>query len=187
MIPLRDVIPSRRAPWLTLALIAVSVSVFYATGHGWIATIASLVALWIFGDNVEDQLGRPRFLAIFALGGAAATGVAWWLVGEPALWSLALTGAIAGIAGAYLLLFPTSRVHILVAVPFYVDLVEAPALLLAAIWLFLQAVVSDPVFFLATMAGALVGAAAALALRPARDEYWTTVYDARREKRARAQ
>lgn len=189
MIPLRDVIPSRRAPWLTLALIAASLVVLFAAGHGWIATIANLVALWIFGDNVEDQLGRPKFAFIFVLGAAVAAALFLWLTTGPPPWPVMVTGGIAGVTGAYLLIFPTSRVHMLVVVPFRLDLIEIPALLIASIWLFVQALTSEPAWFLTTMGGAIVGAAAALVLRPARDEYWTaTAYGGEpRGKQARVQ
>ena len=135
MIPVRDVIPSRRAPVVTVALIGANLAVFLALpAHGlaagrsglavavaallyhptWPHLALGLLMLWIFGENVEDRLGRARFAGLYAV--SAAVGFTARALVLPGLASGA-AGAVAGVVGAYLVLFPHSRVLLLVPLP----------------------------------------------------------------------
>ena len=92
------------------------------------------LALWIFGDNVEDQLGHLRFLASYFVAGAAAAFAVGWAAPASFVPMLAASGAVAGVIGAYFVLFPRSRVLVLVPSRSLVDAVELPALVVAALW-----------------------------------------------------
>jgi membrane associated rhomboid family serine protease len=94
--------------------------------------------LWIFGDNVEDQLGHGRFLALYFLSGYAAWAAAMWATPASAVPLLGAGGAIAGLMGAYFVMFPRSRVLVLVPARSVLDTFELPAILLAAGWFALQ-------------------------------------------------
>ena len=109
--------------------------------HGsWAHIIGNMLFLWIFGNNVEDALGRIRFLGFYLAAGVAATALQtlatlWFGTPEQAtIPSVGASGAIAGVLGAYLLLYPLARVVTLV----FVLLVEIPAMLFLVIWFFFQ-------------------------------------------------
>lgn len=180
MIPLKDDIPCRRTPFVTLALIAMGIGVFawqitgapsfrdsiYLLGlrpalllgddpllqarafaslftsmfaHGSFLHLGSnLLFLWIFGNNVEDVMGRGRFVAFYLLCGVAAAGAQ--IVSHPAsdIPMVGASGAIAGVLGAYFLLFPRARVLTLVPIFVFLRLVWLPAVFFLGIWFFFQ-------------------------------------------------
>jgi membrane associated rhomboid family serine protease len=107
--------------------------------HGGILHIAfNMLFLWIFGNNVEDSMGRGRFLLFYLLAGiVAAYAQALLDTGstEPAVGA---SGAIAGVLGGYLLLFPRARVLTVVFIIFFVTLIEIPAVIVLGIWFVLQ-------------------------------------------------
>ena len=92
------------------------------------------IVLWIFGDNVEDQLGHGRFLALYILSAYAGWAAALWTMPMSSAPLLGPGAAIAGIVGAYLAMFPHSRVLVLVPARSLLDAVELPAILVAAGW-----------------------------------------------------
>lgn len=157
MIPFRDVIPSRSAPIVTVGLIALNAGVFllgpaeflwrhpsmsFLLHDGWIHLICNLWALWLFGDNVESGLGHWRYLLLYLLTAAAAgVGQAW---AAPDSWVpfIGPGGAIAGVIGGYLLLYPGSRILMIVPRLFSIDLVEVPAVAVAGLWLAAQLLLS---------------------------------------------
>ena len=143
MIPLRDVIPSRTAPVVTIALVAAN-AVTFAFLHP-LAVAANMLALWLFGGTVEDRMGRGRFLVFYLVCGATGAGSA--------------AAAVAGVIGAYVVLYPASRIVTLIPVPYLLRIVEVPAGVFAAAWLLAQAVSGgSPVWPLAS------GVAAGVAL-----------------------
>ena len=98
-----------------------------------------MLYLWIFGNNIEDRLGPVRFLGFYLLAGIAAT------VGAGPRWrpsvdvpNLGASGAIAGVLGAYLLLFPRARVLTAVIIFFFIELVRIPAVIVIGLWFVLQ-------------------------------------------------
>jgi len=105
---------------------------------GWMHIIWNMVYLWIFGDNVEDRLGHVGYL-IFYLGAGAAAGLLQVLFnpfsGVP---MVGASGAIAGVMGAYFVLYPQSRVLTAVFIIFFIDLVEIPAVFFLGIWFLMQ-------------------------------------------------
>jgi membrane associated rhomboid family serine protease len=103
--------------------------------HGdWGHLIGNLLYLWIFGDNVEDQMGRARFLTFYLLCGLLASATHIFVAPQSTIPSLGASGAIAGVLGAYLLLFPQRKVRVFQ----FGRIVEMPALLVIGFWGLLQ-------------------------------------------------
>jgi membrane associated rhomboid family serine protease len=222
MIPLRDVIPSRTTPGVTISLIGLNVVVylfqlmlsergqdafFIGFGlvpayfsllnvltamfvHGGFAHLAgNLLFLGIFGDNVEDRLGHGRFLTFYLICGFAAAIAQTALNPNSLVPMVGASGAIAGVMGAYLVLYPRSRV--LMLFPFPVFLFELPAIVFLVIWFvvqFLNGINQLPVFERNAISGGVafwahvIGFVAGLILvvfmkRPERTrvEWWDTI------------
>ena len=106
----------------------------------WLHIAGNLLCLWIFGDNVEDRFGHGRFLLFYLAAGAAAGLAETWLLPGALVPTVGASGAIAGVMGAYLALFPTSRVQVLIWLFVFVDIVEIPALFFLGFWLLMQMV-----------------------------------------------
>jgi membrane associated rhomboid family serine protease len=104
---------------------------------GWLHLIGNMWFLWIYGDNVEDILGKGRYLLLYLLCGAAA-GLAHVVTnfGSPVP-TIGASGAVAGVMGAYLLKFPHSRIVTLIPF-FYFFTVEIPAVVILLYWLLIQ-------------------------------------------------
>ena len=107
---------------------------------GWAHIGGNMLFLWIFGDNVEDRLGHLRYLAFYLLCGYAATYAHAVASPQSALPAIGASGAIAGVLGAYLFLYPRARVTTLLILGFWVDYVAIPAVYYLPIWFLLQVV-----------------------------------------------
>ncbi len=105
---------------------------------GWLHLIGNMWYLWIFGDNVEDRLGHSRFLVFYLLAGLGAgfihTGVNYYVE----IPSVGASGAIAGVLGAYLLLYPFARVTTLIPIFFFWQIIEVPAVVILGLWFVMQ-------------------------------------------------
>jgi membrane associated rhomboid family serine protease len=107
--------------------------------HGGILHIAfNMLFLWIFGNNVEDSMGRPRFLLFYLLAGVVAAYTQALINIDATEPAIGASGAIAGVLGGYLLLFPRARVLTVVFIIFFVTLLEIPAVIMLGIWFVLQ-------------------------------------------------
>ena len=171
MIPLRDIIPSRTTPFVTMGIIAVNALAFcfelslsppalqiflreygivpatfaWSTllssmflHGGWLHAIGNLWYLWIFGDNVEDRLGHGRYLVFYLLCGAMA-GLAQTLVNPGSYMpTIGASGAIAGVMGAYFVLYPHSRVLTLIPLFIFIEIIEIPAVFFLGFWFLMQ-------------------------------------------------
>jgi membrane associated rhomboid family serine protease len=169
MIPLRDIIPSRTTPVVTIALIAINVLVFlYELSLGravdaftlywglvpaafsWVTVLTSMflhggllhvagnmLYLWIFGDNVEDRMGHGRFLVFYLLCGVAAALAQTITAPDSVIPMVGASGAIAGVMGAYFVLYPKSRIVTLIPI-FFLQVIEVPAILFLGIWFLMQ-------------------------------------------------
>jgi membrane associated rhomboid family serine protease len=104
---------------------------------GWLHLAGNMLFLWIFGNNVEDRLGQLTFIALYVLGGLAATVLQLAFDPNSAVPSVGASGAIASILGAYLVLFPYARIHTLV-IFFFISFVELPAVFVLGAWFVLQ-------------------------------------------------
>jgi membrane associated rhomboid family serine protease len=123
----RDLPPT----WLTL------LTAMFMHG-GLLHIIGNMLFLWIFGNNVEDSMGRPRFVAFYLLGGIAAT-MAQVLVGpNAAVPTIGASGAVAAVLGGYILLYPRARVVTLIFIIFFVTVLELPAYLVLGLWFLIQ-------------------------------------------------
>ncbi len=108
--------------------------------HGSILHLGgNMLFLWIFGNNVEDSMGPLKFIGFYLLGGIAA--LALQIVVEPnaAIPTIGASGAVAGVLGGYILLFPRARVVTLIFIVFFFTILELPAMLILGFW-FLQQV-----------------------------------------------
>lgn len=183
MIPLRDNIPSSRAPVVTVGLIIANILVYlnqmrlppraavqfiylygltpleissgdlliphpvplYATlftsmfVHGGLFHLGgNMLYLWIFGDNVEDRIGRLKFLAFYLLSGLAGAAAQIWADPVSKIPMVGASGAISGVLGAYLFLFPHARVLTLIPLGFFYRVAEIPALIVLGFWIIVQ-------------------------------------------------
>jgi membrane associated rhomboid family serine protease len=218
MIPLRDVIPSRTTPYVTVTIIVLNALAwffelalprdvlpvflqFYGVvpadfsvptiitsmflHGGWSHVIGNMWYLWIFGDNVEDRLGHERFLVFYLLCGAAAAFGQIAIDRHSTLPIIGASGAIAGVMGAYFVLYPQSRVLTLITLIIWWEIVEIPAIVLLGFWFVMQlfsagsvAITASTrgggVAFMAHVAGFVVGMVGVLAFKKRQqpDAWW---------------
>jgi membrane associated rhomboid family serine protease len=230
VIPLRDANPTRRAPLITLILIAACFIAFawelgvlassgeaglnqFLTEHGavpadisralqsgqivsdaslgvltslflhggWLHLLGNTLFLWIFGNNVEDRLGRPGFLLFYLAGGIAAALTQVAIDPASTVPVIGASGAIAATLGAYVVLYPRARILSLVFLGFFYQLIEVPALLVLGFWFVLQLIdgiaslglssaTEGGVAFFAHIGGFVVGLGIALAIRARRPQ-----------------
>ncbi len=184
MFPVRDTIPSRTYPVMTLTIILTNAAMFmfelglsedqlknffslfgfiparyshytwaavteFPTGYwpfftsmflhgGWLHIIFNMWSLWIFGDNVEDRMGHVGFLVFYILCGIAAGVMHLFTSIGSTIPTVGASGAIAGVMGAYLLLYPYARIIAMVPVFFYPVFIEVPAVIFIGLWLYSQ-------------------------------------------------
>jgi len=101
---------------------------------GWMHIIGNMWSLWIFGDNVEDRMGRTGFLCFYLLSGLAAGVLHIVFNVSSRVPTVGASGAIAGVMGAYLLLFPHARVLALVPIFIFLQTIELPAVFFLGFW-----------------------------------------------------
>lgn len=107
---------------------------------GWMHLIGNMWFLWIFGNNVEDALGKGKFLGFYLLCGLGAAAAQVVMGPTSTVPMVGASGAIAGVLGAYLVLFPGSRVLSLVTIIFFITTVELPASVVLGFWFLLNLV-----------------------------------------------
>ncbi len=150
MFPIRDHNPSGRTPFVTLALIAINVVVFlgYFTtmndwalsrffttwGGGWMHIIGNMLFLWIFGDNLEDEMGHLPFLLFYLASGLAAAALQFAAEPGSPIPMVGASGAIAGVMGGYLLMFPKARVDVLVIIVIFFRVFALRAWIVLGLW-----------------------------------------------------
>lgn len=117
---------------LTHAAITVVTSTFMHGGWGHIG--GNLLYLWVFGDNVEDRLGKGRYLVFYLVGGIAASLTHWALGPESRVPTVGASGAIAAVLGAYIWMYPQSRVTTF----FYFRFIDVPAVPYLGLWFAMQ-------------------------------------------------
>jgi membrane associated rhomboid family serine protease len=102
--------------------------------EGWLHLIGNMLYLWIFGDNVEDSLGHAGFLIFYLFCGAVAALGQVAIAPMSTLPMIGASGAIAGVMGAYFVIYPPSRVLTIVFLVFFLDMIEIPAIFFLGIW-----------------------------------------------------
>jgi membrane associated rhomboid family serine protease len=179
MIPIRDENPTRRFPWLTVAIIVANIAVFAyestlsptaleafwktwafvparflaAPGDphelltlftamfmhaGWVHIIGNMLYLWIFGNNIEDRFGPVGFIAFYLASGLGASVAQILTTPNATLPNLGASGAIAGVLGAYLVLYPSAAVLTVIPILFFFEVARVPAYLVIGFWFVLQ-------------------------------------------------
>ncbi|MGE5268714.1 MAG: rhomboid family intramembrane serine protease [Thiohalocapsa sp.] len=140
---------------------------------GWLHLGGNMLFLWIFGNNVEDLVGRARFLLLYLGSGAAAALVQAAAMPHAHTPMVGASGAIAGILGAYLMTYPRANVHIFVWIVIFFWIVTLPAWMLLGLWFLMQLISglamrpdSPGVAFWAHVGGFAVGIILFLLLRP---------------------
>jgi membrane associated rhomboid family serine protease len=146
-----------------------------------------MLFLWIFGNNIEDRLGRLPYLAFYIAGGVAAALAQVWIEPGSDIPLVGASGAIAATLGAYLVLYPRARILSLVFLLFFYQLIEVPAVIILAFWFLLQLVdgvaslgaqtAQGGVAFFAHIGGFVAGAVVGLVVRttmrrPPRTQVW---------------
>jgi rhomboid family protein len=217
MIPLRDVIPSRTTPYITVTIIVLNAVAWFfelslprellpaflqAYGvvpaefsaptlitsmflHGsWSHVLGNMWYLWIFGDNVEDRMGHTRFAIFYLLCGIVAAFGQIAISPQSTLPTIGASGAIAGVMGAYFVLYPHSRVLTLIPLIIIFEVIELPAIMLLGFWFLMQlfsagtvAITaathgSGGVAFMAHVAGFLAGVIGVFAFRKREQPSW---------------
>lgn len=125
--------PGHVGPWAS-----VLTSMFM---HGGLLHLGgNMLFLWIFGNNVEDAMGRVVFLLFYLAGGVAAIGLQTAIDPSAAIPTVGASGAIAAVLGAYLLLYPRARVITVIFIVIFFTLIEIPAVLVLGFW-FVQQVI----------------------------------------------
>ena len=163
-----------RGDWLSDPVLDVLTSMFLHAG--WLHLLGNMLYLWIFGNNVEDLMGRPLYLGFYLLGGVAA--VAGQVLIDPAsdVPMIGASGAISATLGAYLVLYPRARIQSLVFLGFFYQLIAVPAVIVLGFWFVLQVIdglgslgaatgVEGGVAFFAHIGGFVMGALLALPFR----------------------
>ncbi|HVL53192.1 MAG TPA: rhomboid family intramembrane serine protease [Vitreimonas sp.] len=141
---------------------------------GWLHLLANMLYLWIFGNNIEDRIGRPGFLVFYLVGGVVAAGAQVLIDPGSSIPIVGASGAIAATLGAYLVLFPRARILSLVFLGFFYQLIQVPALLVLGFWFVLQlidgvaslgATAEGGVAFFAHIGGFVAGLVVGMAVR----------------------
>ena len=105
---------------------------------GWFHLIGNMVFLWVFGNNIEDAMGHGKFLIFYLLCGVAAAATQTLISSHSVVPMVGASGAISGVLGAYILLYPRVRVHTLIILPIYITTVAVPAYVMLGYWALLQ-------------------------------------------------
>jgi len=145
---------------------------------GWMHIIGNMLYLWIFGDNVEDHMGVLAYVVFYLAAGVAASLTQVAIAPASTVPTIGASGAIAGVLGAYLVMFPRTRVRTLVFVFRFVRVVELPALVVLGFWFVLQifnglasvaTMASGGVAWFAHIGGFVVGILAGFLFKAQRD------------------
>ncbi len=105
---------------------------------GFLHILGNMLYLWIFGNNIEDTLGHFRFFLFYLLCGLAAGLAQVFAAPQSVIPMIGASGAIAGVLGGYLLLFPTARILTLFFIIIFVKLIHLPAIIVLGFWFFIQ-------------------------------------------------
>lgn len=107
--------------------------------HGSILHLAgNMLFLWVFGRRLEESMGRPRFIAFYLLSGIVAVYAQTLLDPDSTVPVIGASGAVAGVLGGYILLYPRARVLTLVFIVFFITFIEVPAMIMLGLWFVLQ-------------------------------------------------
>lgn len=111
---------------------------------GWLHLLGNMWFLWVFGNNVEDSMGKARYLVFYLLCGIAAAATQVAVNPSSAIPMVGASGAISGVMGAYIVLYPRVRVHMLVFLGIFMTTITVPAYLMLGYWFLLQVIGGVP-------------------------------------------
>ena len=111
---------------------------------GWAHLLGNCLFLWVFGNNVEDSMGRLRFLLFYVLCGLAAAAAQVAVHPASPVPMVGASGAISGVLGGYLLLYPKARVRVLFVLIIFIQVIRVPAFVVLLLWIGYQVVMSLP-------------------------------------------
>ena len=109
---------------------------------GWMHLIGNMLYMWIFADNIEDDLGKKKFIIFYLAAGAAAALTQVYLNVNSTVPMVGASGAISGVLGAYLIRYPRNKVLVLIPLGIFTQLLKIPALFVLGFWFILQFVSS---------------------------------------------
>ncbi|MEW6447094.1 MAG: rhomboid family intramembrane serine protease [Bacillota bacterium] len=170
LVHLYGVIPTRDLPRLLDHPFSPATYIPFITAMflhgGWFHVLGNMLYLWVFGDNVEDSMGRGRFMLFYLLVGFAGSLAHIFANPSAPIPTIGASGAVAGVLGAYFISFPRSRVLTLLPLFIFITLVEIPAVLFLVLWFGMQllsgvaslAVTGETVAWWAHVGGFLSGA-----------------------------
>ncbi|MBD3182211.1 rhomboid family intramembrane serine protease [Candidatus Poribacteria bacterium] len=182
MIPIKDTVPSKTYPFVTIGLIVINSIVFLfevSLGEdlnqflmtfgliplrffhqievgkypirrfipfftsmflhgGWLHLIGNMWYLWIFGDNVEDRMGHLKYILFYVLCGLAAGTTHLFTNVNSGIPTVGASGAIAGVMGAYIVLYPKAKIWTLIPIFLFIQFIEIPAFLFLGFWILMQ-------------------------------------------------
>lgn len=146
MVNAYGLVPARLAGWLlgqggSLAEALLPLLTYMFLHGGFMHIIGNSLFLWVFGDNVEDHFGHLAFLLFYLLAGVGAIIIQTVLAlveGGGSVPTIGASGAIAGVMGAYLVLYPRARVLTIVPIFIFIRIMEVPAVLFLGLWIILQ-------------------------------------------------
>jgi len=137
IVPIRYSDPGLSAQFTTFEQVFPFIASMFLHG-GFLHILGNMWFLYIFGDNIEDRLGHIRYLIFYLLCGIAAGVIHLYTNWDSKIPTIGASGAISGIMGAYLILYPRSRILTLIPIFFFIQFVEIPAFIFLGYWLLIQ-------------------------------------------------
>ncbi len=105
---------------------------------GWLHLGGNMLYLWVFGDNIEDKLGHLRYVIFYFICGIVSTALFVYVDPQSTVPTIGASGAISGVLGAYILLFPKAKILTVIPIFIFLQFVELPALVVLGLWFVLQ-------------------------------------------------
>ncbi len=124
--------------WLAWAPFSTALITYTFLHGGWLHLAGNMLFLWIFGDDVEDALGQPGFIVFYLLSGMAAALAQALTDPDSTVAMIGASGAVSGLLGAYLVLYPRAQINVLVPIFIVMDVVRLPAYVVLAFWFVVQ-------------------------------------------------
>ncbi|NPA90331.1 MAG: rhomboid family intramembrane serine protease [Chloroflexi bacterium] len=133
------VVPARLAQWRQDPTVLLTLITSQFLHGGWYHIIGNMIYLWIFGDNVEDQMGHGRYLVFYLLSGIIAALVqSAMMPSQMQVPLIGASGAISGVLGAYMLFFPAGRVFLGIPLFLFLYIIDVPAVVALGYWFISQ-------------------------------------------------
>jgi len=111
---------------------------------GFLHLIGNMWFLWIFGDNLENKMGKLRFFIFYIICGFLASFIYCFLTSDETIPTIGASGAISGVLGGYIVLFPKNKIRTLIPIGFFLTTAGIPAIIFLLIWLFYQFLLPEP-------------------------------------------